>query len=261
MRRKSLNLLLAAVSAGAALALLSIVKSWWPQPIQAFGGRQQWHDGTDFAAFYAAAKAIAQGEGDRIYDVDYIGPIERQAAPQFPPDRVLPYLNPPFFALTLTPLSSLPFQDTYRVWTVLNLTVLAAICLLAWQMLSARPRRERWLTLAGIVSLLPVTTVLQEGQFSLILVLSWLATLFSLRQGKDWAAGLALTPMLLKPELVLPVIAILVWKRQWSVLTTFLPATGLLVLVSVVVIGVPAAIDYPRYVIEIASRDGYGTNT
>ena len=66
-------------------------------------------------------------------------------------------------------------------------------------------------------------STLQLGQFSMILLVSWLSSYVLLRDGRDRAAGVALAPLLIKPELLLPVAALLLWKRRSGAFATLLP--------------------------------------
>jgi hypothetical protein len=96
----------------------------------------------------------------------------------------------------------------------------------------------------AFVTMYPLCYGLQIGQFSLILVTSWAAAYVLLRRGHERWAGVALAPLLIKPELLLPVAAYLAWKRRWRVFSTLLPLTAASVAVSVAVVGVPAALSY-----------------
>jgi hypothetical protein len=71
-----------------------------------------------------------------------------------------------------------------------------------------------------------------------------------MRGGRDRLAGIALTPLLLKPEMLVPLALFLLWKRQRGVLATLLPATVAGIAISIAIVGPVGAIDYPFYLIR-----------
>ena len=116
------------------------------------------------------------------------------------------------------------------------------------------------LTLA-FVTLYPVSYGLQLGQFSLVLATSWAGAYLLLRSGRDAWAGLALTPLLIKPELLVPVALYLAWKQRWRTIATLLPAAAVAIAVSVAVTGVPAALAYPGYLLDSTRWSDSGVTT
>ena len=74
-------------------------------------------------------------------------------------------------------------------------------------------------------------------------------------------AGLWLAPLLLKPELLLPIAGLLAWKRRRAVFVTLVPITCLAVAASVAIVGVQEALRYPSYVRGISVHGGIGTFT
>jgi hypothetical protein len=129
---------------------------------------------------------------------------------------------------------------------------------LLWHIARGLRRRVRLALVLAFVTMYPLCYGLQIGQFSLIIVTSWAAAYVLLRRGHERWAGVALAPLLIKPELLLPVAAYLAWKRRWRVFSTLLPLTAASVAVSVAVVGVPAALSYPLYVLDSTRWHGNG---
>jgi hypothetical protein len=71
-----------------------------------------------------------------------------------------------------------------------------------------------------------------------------------MRSGRDRLAGFALTLLLIKPELLVPLALFLFWKRQRGVLATLLPASIACVAVSIAMVGPAEALDYPFYLVR-----------
>jgi hypothetical protein len=236
------------------------VASWWAQPAEAFFGRRSaWWDAGDFTVFYSAGKLVAAGDAHLLYTLSAYRETQQAAleAHGLREHTTLGYYNPPFFALLFAPLSWLSFDRAFQVWTSINLALLALNGWLLWHMAGPIGRGWRLVLIAGFVTLYPVTLILQLGQFSLILMASWSAAYLLLRRGRARAAGFALLPLLIKPEMIIPVTVFLAWKRQTDALKTLLPASVLIVIGSIAIIGPIAAWDYPFYLHDSA-LDGMG---
>jgi hypothetical protein len=216
----------------------------------------------DFPALYAAAKLVAGGSGRLLYDTASLADAEIAAAGQpVGGTGVLAYFNPPFFAALLAPLSALPLDHAYQAWTLFGAALLAIDAWLLWRIALPLPRRWRIAVVAGFATLYPVAYGLQLGQFSLVLVTSWAAAYLLLRAGREGWAGVALAPLLIKPELLLPVATYLLWKRRWRVFSTLAPLTAAAVVASIVIIGPDAALAYPGYLLNSTTWHGDGVAT
>ncbi|HYM15172.1 MAG TPA: glycosyltransferase family 87 protein [Dehalococcoidia bacterium] len=205
----------------------------------------------DFPALYAAAQMIATGSGHDIYNMSAVAAAELQAAGHpVGGSGALGYFNPPFFALLLVPMSSLPMARAFELWIGLNIALLAVDLWMLWRLTARLPTLLRSALALAFVTLYPVTYGLLIGQFSMILVTSWMAAFLLIRSRHERWAGLALAPLLIKPELLVPVVLILAFKRRWRVFTTLAPAAIALVAVSVAVVGPHAALAYPGYLLS-----------
>jgi cytochrome c oxidase subunit IV len=216
----------------------------------------------DFPAFYTAAHLVTHGGGHLIYDTAAMAAAESEIAGHpVGGTGVLAYFNPPFFALAMAPLAWMSMDRAFQVWTIVSLALLAANAWMLWRIGATLSQPSRWLLVAGFLTLVPVSYGLQQGQFSLILATSWGATLLLLRNGHERWSGVALAPLLIKPELLLPVAAYLLWKRRWRVFSTLLPLTLAAVVISIVVVGPSSALAYPAYLSDSTRWDGAGVTS
>ncbi|MDP9239005.1 MAG: DUF2029 domain-containing protein [Chloroflexota bacterium] len=230
------------------------------QTVTAFFGNESllWFH-QDFPALYAAGKMVASGSGALLYDTGALADAEIAAAGHpVGGTGVLAYFNPPFFAAIMAPLSAMSLDRAYQVWTLFSVALLAIDGWLLWRIASRLPRRWRIALLVGFVTLYPVSYGLELGQFSLLLVTSWAAAYLLLRNERNTLAGLALSPLLIKPELLLPVAAYLLWKRRWRVFSTLAPATAIAMLASIAIVGAHAALAYPEYLLDSTKWSGEG---
>jgi len=234
------------------LALFLIGILWWsPFGAPIFSGSlwTQYHQ--DFPAPYAAAHLIASGSGHQLYDVPTIAQEEARFVGHPVGDSgVLAYFNPPFFALLLAPLSTLSIDRAFQVWTGINLALVVVDLWMLWRVTAPLSRPARIALTLAFVTLYPVIYGLLIGQFSMILATSWMGAFLLLRSGHERWAGVALAPLLIKPELLVPVTLFLVLKRRRRVFVTLAPITLAAIGLSVAVVGRASALAYPGYLLS-----------
>ena len=218
------------------------------------GRRDPYWISEDFAAFYSAGTMVTAGVGAKLYDVNAVGHVEHAVAGHpVGGSGVLPYFNPPFFALVFAPLAHVSLARAYQLWTLANLALLALNCWLLWRIAEALPRHWRIVVIAGYLTLYPVTYGIRLGQFSLLLQASWAAGYLALRQRRERLAGAAFSVLLIKPELLVPLAAVLLWKRRFQVFATLVPIVAASLAASVAVVGPAAALGYPDYLLDSAN--------
>lgn len=256
-----LHTTLVALLPAAALFALAASFVWWSQAASAFVGRRNPSDAIDFVVFYSAAKLVATGHAYQVYDLHALAPIQRAAHPGVPGAALpIPYLNPPFFALLVAPLGYLAFGHAYQVWTGMKLTLLFVDAWMIWHIAGPAGRRYQIAAVAFFVTLEPVAFSVTLGQFSLILTTAWTAAYLLFREGRDRAGAIALAPLLIKPELLVPVAVLLAWKRRTLALAHLCGFGAAAMLASIALTGIHGVIDYPRFVLTISAQGGTGIN-
>ncbi len=205
----------------------------------------------DYVAFYSAGQLVWEGSADQIYDVSAIGDKERQVSGSSFEDKLtLPYFNPPFVAVLIAPLTTLPVAAFAAVLFVVNLALLIG-CGVALQRLIGLERREHvvffWL---AFVSAMPVWNVYLQHQLTLWVIAAWLGFVWLQLNGREGLSGAALTLGLVKPPLVALAVLYLIYQRQWRALGSFAAIAGALTLASIAVAGPHILVDYPRFLIE-----------
>ena len=191
----------------------------------------------DFALYYATAQQ-GRSEGFRtLYDVD----AQRRAFTRVSPELYLfPTTYTPPMAMLVVPLSFLSLDRAYRIWSLLLLLSLA-IC--AGALAPGRPL-ERLLQAAMVLVPYPAVLGLQEGQVIALQMAAVGVAVWLLRRGREAAAGVALLPLVLKPQgFVLVPFALLVSGRRRA-FTAFLVAALLLGFAVLSVIGLDGARAY-----------------
>ncbi len=243
------------------VALLAVFLAGWGfHAVRTFedpvlGGLFRWI-GIDFGFFYAHAQVFAHGDLAELYSVDAAAPY-RDALAAYAngagplPSGPVPF--PPIYAWLISPMALLPAPLAFAIWTAVN--AVGAIAL-AWRAASFYTAERR--LLAGILVLVSTAVIfsLWFGQPQLILALAFGEAFIALRKGRDLTAGVWLAVVLFKPQYLVLILPVLLWKRRWRALAGFV-AGGLAILVaSVLVAGPSTFVEYLGTLIDSATASG-----
>lgn len=195
------------------------------------------HAGHDYIQFHAAAGLIASGENPYgLVEQARAQRLLRQGRVLDPGDLyerhgALPYFYPPWLALACVPLSALNFQVARSVWIWVGSQSLS---LAGYGLGKLSDQAPPPLAVALALTLMPCYYSVQLGQTAPLVLLFLVATWRLLDRGRDWAAGIALAWLTVKPQLtvvVIPAVLILSVRRgRWGVVAGFavtLAALGL----------------------------------
>jgi glycosyl transferase family 87 len=195
----------------------------------------------DFSTFFVAGKLFNAGKAHQLYDI--AAQAQMQLSPRFR-QLPLPFIHAPYEAALFSPLALLPYQTSYYVWNLVNLTLLA---LMAW-------RLQPWLESGGgipvpLIFLLslaywPNVMVLLQGQDSILVAVLITEAFIQLKQDRDERAGVIFALGLFKFHLVLPLIACFAMNRQWKLLKSFTAAASGLAAVCLAMIGTSGVLQF-----------------
>src|SRR6202171_6341162 len=146
----------------------------------------------DFYVYYLAAK-IGRAHGwAAMYDpAIFLPPVTNAVG------KPLPYLNPPELAWLVTPLSYLPYTLAGWIWT----GTLTAALGLTWYLVAPGRGLVRLIHGVGAAALLPIFVGILFGQVSLLVVAAVALSWWLLTHRRPWLAGLALSALILKPQM------------------------------------------------------------
>src|SRR6202165_3683985 len=146
----------------------------------------------DFYVYYLAAQLGRVLGWAAIYDpAVFLPPVTAAIG------KPLPYLNPPELAWLVTPLSFLPYPLAAWIWT----GVLVAAFVVVWYLVAPGRGIVRLIHGVGAAALLPVFVGVLFGQVSLLVVAAVAVSWWLLTRGRPWLAGLALSALILKPQI------------------------------------------------------------
>ncbi len=144
-----------------------------------------------------------------------------------------PYLNPPPLAWLATPFLAAPFEVAILLWSAL----LIGATLLAWRLTAPGSALARYAHLALFVGLFPTAYGLMVGQ-PVVLVAAVVAVSWWLAESRrDVLAGLALSLIVLKPQLALLVPLCLLVAGRWRIFGAWLAATVVIGAIALVMLG------------------------
>lgn len=205
----------------------------------------------DYVAFYAAGELVREGHGADLYDTDIIAGKEHEVMGRpVGGTGSLGFFNPPFVALFFAPITLLPVEEAGVALFVVNSLLVLWSLLALRQMLGIKDFIPTLLFSLGGLSLQSVFWLVGHGQFSMLLFLGFLGFFWFQRQGKPGRSGLALSLLLFKPQMAILPVLVLLWRRDWSALTSFGSVTAVLVALSVAVSGPSVLWDYPRFALS-----------
>jgi hypothetical protein len=181
---------------------------------------------SDFVEYWSAGRLNLAGGNP--YGAAELFALQRDYG--CPDDRPVTMYNPPWALPFVMPFGALDYGTARLAWLLLHLGLVLVSAGAAWRLLGGPPER-RWLAWGLALVFFPTLIALRMGQIGPLMLAGLVGFLYLLRRGSDWAAGLALVPALVKPQLFhLVGLALLLWavrERRWAVLAA--TAAGLAV--------------------------------
>lgn len=218
-----------AIAAGAVAAILFAAFDLF-QWAQAYAS-DNFHN--DLTFYYAAAKIGLNHGWQSIYDLRLQQEALDALNSQIHIAELARYISPPPVAWLAVPLTLLPFQVAYFVWSALLLGALGW----TWYLAAPGTGRLRLVHLAAALGWLPVIYGLQLGQPGLFVALGVAGCYALLRRNRPFWAGLALGVLVLKPQLAFLVPAALLVSGRYRAFWGSVVAIGALAVLAAVVVG------------------------
>lgn len=201
--------------------------------------------GGDYLQFYVAARMIAEGFADQLYDFALQQSMQRD--PQIIPytwdaNSYLLFVYPPFVAAFFLPLSYLPFMTSALVWMLVMLLCGAvSLLLIRAQFRTLQPYLGA--LFLGALIYRPAVHAIYSCQNSTLSLLLFTGTLLLLRRERDFSAGSVAALLSFKPQLLLMLVLVVIATRSWRMLAG-LCATGAALLVASLLVSAPATAEY-----------------
>lgn len=200
----------------------------------------------DFRLIYGAALIGPRSGYDHLYDL-----AAQKAAVEGLGQGFYwsPFLNPPPLVWFATPLTILPFSLALLVWSAILLGAL----LLTWYLVAPGDRLTKAAHLALWVGVFPVAFGLMVGQPVALVAAAVAACWWLSQRDRTLLAGLALSAIVLKPQVALLVPLCLLLSGHARIFGAWFVATALMALVALASLGPDGLAGY-RDVLALASQ-------
>jgi hypothetical protein len=217
--------------------------------------------GQDFTPIYTSAQ-IARDHGlANVYDPtlqkEYQNRIilDQFGVPWPYAYTPLPYLPP--FLVPLIPLASLPPLVAFAVWAGLNGLVLAGY---VWWLARAVDAPHRTRIVMGLVLSLPAFLTIPFGQINVWLLVCTGQAFLAFRARRDTTAGLWLSGLLLKPQILILILPGLFIARRYRAVWAFAASALVILAASLILCGVDGLTALASLVVGYGSLNGVATN-
>ena len=193
---------------------------------------------SDIIPAYVAGREIAAGTPASMYDM---GVQARQQPALVPQSQIgaLPYLNPPAFALLVTPLTIFDAETAANLWAALQVIIFMAALALIARDLKKAPWKRRGFAFIWTVCAIPITLDVVYGQTSAIAALLLAGSFHFWQKEKPyWAAALiGISAALLKPQLMIGLICFAAARNGWRALGAMVAGGAAIALIPAIFFG------------------------
>jgi hypothetical protein len=185
-------------------------------------------EGNDFAPIYVAARLLADGKAEALYDHHpYLfnlvppGTFTETAAPCGLKGTITPYVHLPLFAMIARPLLSIPFSTTIVIMLLFNVLAVV-VSLLMILKLAGQQSRLRWLCSAIIVlaCYYPLRYGLRLGQTTPMVFLGITSLYYLNRSGYPKLSGMLLGLIISLKITPIFFLCYFLIKKRWSVVVS-----------------------------------------
>lgn len=213
----------------------------------------------DYVAFYSAGKIVLSDTRAQIYQfatqlAAYNKTLAESLGAKISVDHIPLGQSVPWFFAMLAPFSLMPILVSYIAWC---LTGLALSGFWLWKILKQNGYTTLFsaLFLLGVAGSYPYEHLMDDGQNSAFILAALAFMLYSWLRGNDFACGIGLALMSIKPQyavfLVIPAIAM----RRWKVLVSAAASGAVLLIASALIFGVKTLVDYPALLHQTEKTD------
>jgi hypothetical protein len=180
-------------------------------------------------AYGAALVGIRDGYG-RLYDLGAQKAAIESLGPGFNPQ---PFISPPPLAWLVTPLLAIPFTAALAIWTLLLLGALV----LTWRLLAPTGRLTGAAHLALLLGVFPVAFGVMVGQPGALVAAAVATSWWLMRRDRPVLAGVALSLIVLKPQLALLVPICLLVAGRVKTFAAWLAVSAAIGIVALAMLG------------------------
>jgi hypothetical protein len=202
--------------------------------------------GVDFIAFFMAGDMVAQGRGEQLYDADsqtaWQAEFMRSVDPRWTGTCL--FLNPPHYAWALSLFAPFGYGPALAIWSALSLACFVATVLIWKRWVSP----DLWPSVVVLtICSPPWFQAFAGGQNTFISLLILTAFCDLVLRGRYFLAGLVLSLLAFKFQLLVAPVALLLFLRRGRTLSGLALGGALTVGLIALVMGPQVLINYVRF--------------
>ena len=191
--------------------------------------------GVDFLSFFSSGILYWQ-DITKLYDIPSQYHLQQLIYRIIPPDSGITYVNPPYFALAMSPFALLPFNISFFIWTIMSI---GSICLGVY-LLTKKSMKSLFFTgglgtgefICIIFSFFPAIIGLISGQISPLTFLLVTIIILQIQKDQSFKAGIFAGLLLYKPQLSFGFIFYWIISKNWRAISGFI-LVGIILFMSV----------------------------
>lgn len=216
---------------------------------------------SDFVAYYTALQIMTDGKGSDLYSrrtqfAYQQRVLDRLQSSLMLEDRfragLLFFVNPPITLIWFLPLANLSYFQAFIVWDLANFVCFAVGLVTLLRSDGDSPLRDVGFLTLACLAFPPVFVTLLQGQISGVLFFVAARVYLSLKKKRGLEAGLWLSLLLTKFQLLPAFLFLFLWKRQWRIVGGFLMGCLVALLVALRLVGGQGLMGYARFAGEMA---------
>jgi Glycosyltransferase family 87 len=221
---------------------------------------------SDFLAQYTAGRLLLGGQGRQLYDIERQEQAQRRILASLNSDvefagGLLLFSHPPFVSLLYVAIAWLSYTPAFLVWNLAS--ALCFVTGLAKLIRYYRIKSSTDLERLGLASLmyLPVSATLLQGQNTSVAFLCLVLAFLSFKRSNEFRAGLWLSLVLMKFQILPLLLLTLLVKRRGMALLGFLVGGSCLGVASLLVVRPAGVLGYLELLGQMSRWVGvYGVN-
>ncbi len=172
----------------------------------------------DFGIYRTIAVALVSEGPTAMYDLEritaHMAPLRAYYGPDSGPLNVGPGPYPAAYILPFTVLAAFSPPLGFLIWTLINLALVIAVA----RRLAARFPERSWGLIASAVLFFPVVYSMFFGQLAILMLFGLDRAFRAFEDDREFQAGLWCGLLLLKPQYVVFLTLVFLYKRRWRAL-------------------------------------------
>ncbi len=212
--------------------------------------------GVDWSRFWGAARTFVTAGPRAAYQLPAIAHAMQPFAAYYGHGssfgllvqglRVGPAPYPPIFLFFFSLFTIPPPPVGFILWTALSVLLAGWVI---WQLTAGLPPSVRWLTATLLLISYPMMIEFYVGQLVVLILAGLYLSYRDFQRGREFRAGLWLAALLLKPQYLVVMGLVLLFKRRWMAVAGAVTGGILALVASLLAGGVNGIVGYVRMIL------------